>query len=66
MQTCIELGLRQTVREPTRGANLLDLVLTDLDGIVKIKVLGSLADHRSILCELRLATPHRQILVRRV
>ena len=57
MQTCLELGLRQIVREPTRGANLLDLVLTDLDGLVKTKVLGSLDDHRSVLLELRLATP---------
>ena len=66
MQTCMELGLRQMVREPTRGANLLDLVLTDLDGLVKTKVVGSLADHRSVLLELRLATPQRQSLVRKV
>ena len=66
MEACTELGLRQIVRQPTRGKYLLDLVLTDLGDLVKASVLDSVADHRSVLCELRLQTPKSQAISRKV
>ena len=62
MNACAELGLRQVVREPTRGNHLLDLVLTDLDDLVSVTVLESIADHRSVLCELHVGSrPEKKI-----
>ena len=31
MSSCVQSGLRQVVKQPTRGEYLLDLILTDLD-----------------------------------
>ena len=42
---CDSVGLRQLVREPTRGDNLLDLALTDVDE-VRCKVVSKIADHK--------------------
>ena len=66
MEACTELGLRQIIREPTRGKYLLDLVLTDLGDLVKARVLESIADHRSVLCEMRLQVPETQAISRTV
>ena len=65
-EACTELGLKQIAREPTRGKNLLDLVFTDLEDLIKVTVLPSVADHRSVLCELRVCTSTSQAITRTV
>ena len=54
---CDAAGLKQLVREPTRKKNLLDLVLTTMHDIAKVTVLGSISDHRAVLCEAKLELP---------
>ena len=54
--TCEELGLKQLVREPTRGSNLLDLVLTDIPDAT-CQVLPAIADHRVVQTQLSLQVP---------
>ena len=53
---CSELTLLQVVREPTRGNNLLDLVLTDVPGI-HTSVEPAIADHRVVMASLDLKAP---------
>ena len=62
---CDDRGLRQVVRQPTRGANLLDLLLTDMEG-VGCKVLPKIADHKGLLCTLPLQAPRLAIVTRTV
>ena len=50
-------GMRQLVRKPTRNEYLLDLVLSNIQGI-SVKVMPYIADHKSLLCRL----PFREIL----
>jgi len=62
---CNRVGLRQLVRQPTRGNYLLDLALTDLDD-VKCTVVGKIADHKGLALVLPLVVPrvkvqHRQV-----
>ena len=45
-------GLRQHVTEPTRGENLLDLVLSDC-GCISTRTLPAIADHRGVLASIR-------------
>ena len=40
-------GWDERVRKPTRGGNLLDLVLTDLGSAVTTKLAAGISDHRS-------------------
>ena len=49
-------GMRQFVHEPTRGDNLLDLVLSDLEN-VSCSVKPKIADHNGVLVTLTLAVP---------
>ena len=62
---CSELGLRQLVREPTRGEHLLDLAFTDLDG-VRCRVLRKVADHNGLSLTLPLSVPRVEIVSRNV
>ena len=62
---CRELGVQQVVREPTRGENLLDLVLTDMDN-VDAKVLPRIADHKVVLVTLKLRLPVQRTQKREV
>ena len=50
---CFRLGLQQCVHRPTRGKYLLDLVLTDLDSILKTTILPMVADHNAVLSTIR-------------
>ena len=52
-QVCATHVLSQHVRGPTRGDHLLDLVLSDVDAHVHVKVLPPIADHCAVLAELR-------------
>ena len=49
-------GLRQLVHEPTRGPNLLDLVLSDV-GTATTEVLHRVADHSIVSVKLGLTVP---------
>ena len=46
-------GLEQTVRGPTRGEYLLDLVLTDLGDSCSTRVLPNIADHHGVLASFK-------------
>ena len=63
---CGENGLRQCVQEPTRGNNLLDLVLTDMPELTTVKVLPALADHRMVLTTLKLPLLEHHSVPRKV
>lgn len=54
---CCSHGLRQYVREPTRQHHLLDLVLADCGGLLKVKVVNGLSDHKGVWGELKLSVP---------
>ena len=62
---CEEVGLQQLVREPTRGEYLLDLVLSDFEG-VKCKVEPEVADHKLVAATLHLAVPEEETAQRKV
>ena len=49
---CALHGFVERVKQPTRGPNLLDLVLTDLKDNVSCAVLPELANHRVAMCSL--------------
>jgi len=57
-KVCLQHGLRQLVKEPTRINNLLDLVLTDLDDVNSV-VLPQIGDHSAVLTTVKLATPEK-------
>ena len=48
---CDDLGLQQKVRQPTREGHLLDLVLTDVPGVVA-RILPAIADHKLVMAEV--------------
>ena len=62
---CNQYGFRQLVHESTRESNLLDLVITDIEG-VKVKVLPGIADHKAVLATLTQKVPQSKIIRRRV
>ena len=47
-------GFEECVRKPTRGANLLDLVLADIPDVIKTHVLPGVSDHCIVLCKIHL------------
>jgi hypothetical protein len=53
---CVDFGMQQMVRGATRENHLLDLVLTDVDG-VKCKVLPKIADHSIVNAYFHLPVP---------
>ncbi len=54
---CRERGLDERVRKPTRGENLLDLVLADLGSLVKARVIPGISDHEAVLFSLDFPLP---------
>lgn len=62
---CDAAGLQQLVWEPTRGEYILDLLLTDIDG-VKCKVLPKVADHNALLVKWPLPAPKSIVIERTV
>ena len=62
---CATHGLLEIVGKPTRGAHLLDVCLTDLDGRASAKVVAGISDHDAVTVKLRLSMP-RNDEVRRV
>ena len=53
---CVEAGMQQMVREATREQYLLDLVLTDVDGL-RVQVLPKIADHSVVQAQATLVVP---------
>ena len=54
---CNDNGFRQCVKDPTRGENTLDLVLTDLEEVKNAVVGPQISDHRIIKAEVDLSMP---------
>ena len=54
--TSDRLGLKQIVKEPTRGEYLLDLVLTDVPDCTA-KPCAAVADHKCVLTQARFKIP---------
>ena len=50
---CCRYGLYQCVQSPTRYSYLLDLVLTDVEALLKTKVLPKVADHNVVISTIR-------------
>ena len=48
---CNQHGFRQLVRKPTRGSNLLDSLITDIEGL-RVQVLPGIAHHKAGLATL--------------
>ena len=63
---CKEHSLKQIVKEPTRGLNLLDLVLSTLPGQSSASVLPAIADHCAVLTKVDLPMPKVQVIEREV
>ena len=57
MNTCLQFGLHQIVRAPTRGRHILDLVLTDLGDSCCCTVVPGIADHCLLLLRVRFPVP---------
>ena len=64
-EVCTAAGLRQIVREPTRGDNLLDLVITDIHG-ASARVRGKVQDHNIDLASVAQTIPVTKIINREV
>ena len=63
---CRENSLKQVVTKPTRGDNLLDLVLTDVSALLKVQVLPELSDHRIVSIDLEVVVARSQAYSREV
>ena len=65
---CIEQGLTEHVKAPTRGDNLLDLVLSDLGNSLKIEVLPEInqGDHSLVLVHFDFGVPVTVSITRNV
>ena len=50
-------GLEEKVGTPTRGENLLDLVLSDLTGDLKCTVISGVSDHEAVLGSVAFKVP---------
>ena len=54
---CHEAGLKQLVRELTRGDYLLDLVLSDIPELLSVRVLLEISDHRVVCVDMHVTVP---------
>ncbi len=61
-QVCAAHGLKERVKKPTRGEHLLDLVLTDLAGHVRCKVVPGILDkdHSATIASVDIRIPSAQ------
>ena len=63
---CAKHNLTETVRQPTRGPNLLDLVLTTAPSLTKNTTTPKIADHAGILTEMQMEIPKEMQIKRKV
>ena len=61
---CTTFGLEERVKKPTRGNNLLDLVLTDLQTDEQCTVLPEVADQKLVLATVQLEVPKEVVVPR--
>ena len=54
---CLDMGLKQLVKQPTRKEYLLDLVISDVCELIDVKVLPELTDHRIVCVSLEVNVP---------
>ena len=57
-------GLEERVGKPTRGENLLDLVLSDLAGDLKCTVCPGVSDHDAVLGRISFGVPTESVVER--
>ena len=62
---CDDLNLRQVVRAPTRNEYLLDLCLTDIEG-VKVSIEPSISDHNALMIRVPLQIEKHVVISREV
>ena len=62
---CLKNGLRQLVREPTRGEYLSDLAITDIES-ASVYVASKIADHAIVIARLNLTLPQTAAHKRKV
>ena len=67
-QVCSIRGLKQHVRSPTRGINLLDLVLSNFTSGVSCKVIPGIRenDHDGVLATISVSIPSTRAVQRQV
>jgi len=58
-----QMGLKQIVKQPTRGNYLLDLVFTDVQGVTT-RVLPKIADHNVVEVSAPLPVPDQEVVLR--
>ena len=63
---CGDNGFRQCVTEPTRGDNVLDLVLTDMAEVYGAEVGAQISDHRVVRSSVDLSVPRAETQLRTV
>ena len=54
---CCDAGLKQLVKDPTRGPYLLDLVLSDAQELLTVRVLPEISDHRVVCIDVEVSVP---------
>ena len=64
-QASRKLGSRQIEKELTREGNLLDLVLTDVEG-VQASVRPGVSDHSIVIASMKLTIPESEVVERQV
>ena len=66
--TCCEHGLRQLVTKPTRGAYMLDLVLSDLTSGIRCRVVPGIHgnDHDAVITIVNIEIPAAEPVQRQV
>jgi hypothetical protein len=60
-----DLGAKQVVKSPTRGDYLLDLVISDIEG-VRAEVVPGVSDHDIVIASLELTVPQSESFTRTV
>ena len=61
---CLANGLKQLVKQPTREDNLLDLAISDLEGIVVL--LPQISNHNMVLASFDIGIPESLVVRRSV
>ena len=63
---CSERGLAQYVDGPTREQNLLDLLISDLGSLAKVKIVPAIADHCGLFASFSFPVPEATTVQRQV
>ena len=67
LETAADFGLKQLVREPTRGNSCLDLFFTSNPDLVnRCSVVSGVGDHDAVLVETKLKLPKKKPIKRKI